>query len=89
MSATRNHKGEYYVGDGDPDYINEWQANLKARELYDKGVNYTAISVVIAEFYGVQRTRDQWRSVMDKMGVKKRPARGWAARAQAQAADRA
>jgi hypothetical protein len=79
MSAT------YYTGDPDPDFINEWQANLKARELYDKGVNYVAISIVIEEFYGVRRSRDQWRGVMDRMGVKKRPARGWAGRAQREA----
>lgn len=66
----------YVEVEPDPEVILEWQANLKARALYEKGLSYPAISVVIDEYHGVKRTKEQWRNKLLAMGVERRAQRG-------------
>jgi hypothetical protein len=66
----------YPVVEPDSDVIREWEANLKARVLYEKGVSYPGISVAIAEFMGVEHTPVQWRQRLLSMGVQRRRQRG-------------
>jgi hypothetical protein len=71
----RNHEATYYVGPPDPEYIAEWQANLQARKLYDRGVNFPALAVVMAEYHGIERGPSGWREQIRKQGAKPRPCR--------------
>jgi hypothetical protein len=60
----------------DPEYIREWEANLKARVLHERGLSFRAISVAIEEFMGVPRTAEAWRWKLQEMGCARRAPRG-------------
>ena len=64
--------GEFYVGEGVPEIINEWKANLQAKALREYGLSYSAIAVVIREYHGVDRTVEGWRVQLQKQGVRRR-----------------
>lgn len=66
-------RAEVYTGPPDPAYINEWNANLKAIRLRQRGVSYSAIATVIDEFFGVRLSPDGWRTKLRTLGAEPRP----------------
>lgn len=53
----------------DREYVKEWQVNIEAKRLRDRGVSYRAISIVMDEFHGVSKSEDRWRHQLQKQGV--------------------
>ena len=74
--GVRSHAGEYYVGPPVPEVVNEWKANLEAARLRNLGLSYSAIAVVIREYYGVDRAVEGWRAQLQKQGARRLRRRG-------------
>ncbi len=53
----------------DPDFIAQWHANLRARELRDLGLSYPAISIVLREYHDVDRSVEHWRTQVRRQGA--------------------
>lgn len=53
----------------DPAVANDFQARLQALRLRNAGLTYPAISIVIAEYHGIDRAADSWRYMCRKQGA--------------------